>query len=94
MQQSAHQPTSSHVATYHTSTNILGLVTPQEWLPPMAPDQATELAQAYNTMSLNDGSDASWYMDIGATYHLASNTGNLFSVQNKIHEKFIFFCNG
>ncbi|KAL4561753.1 hypothetical protein LXL04_033927 [Taraxacum kok-saghyz] len=80
-------------AAFHTATS-LGLVPPQKWFPPMTQDQATDLSQVYNTMSQNDGSDASWYMDMGATNHLASDTGKLLSILNKQHANSVFVGNG
>ncbi|GJW62496.1 ribonuclease H-like domain-containing protein [Tanacetum coccineum] len=35
-------------------------------------DQVTTLPQAFNTMTFQDFGDANWYMDTGATSHLAS----------------------
>lgn len=37
----------------------------------------TDFASAFNTMTLMDPSDHQWYMDSGATAHLANNPGNL-----------------
>lgn len=45
-------------------------------------------------MSLNDGLDASRYMDTGSTSHFTSNTCNLFSVQINSHKKFVFVGSG
>ncbi|GJT02190.1 ribonuclease H-like domain-containing protein [Tanacetum coccineum] len=37
-------------------------------------DQATTLPQAFNAMTVKDYGDSGWYMDTGATSHLASDT--------------------
>lgn len=42
----------------------------------------TDYAQAFNSMTLGDPSVADWYMDSGATSHLASSSGTLNSVFN------------
>nr|GEW24523.1 hypothetical protein [Tanacetum cinerariifolium] len=39
-------------------------------------DQSTSLPQSFNTMTLPDYGDSSWYMDTGATSHLASDAGS------------------
>nr|GEU52367.1 ribonuclease H-like domain-containing protein [Tanacetum cinerariifolium] len=43
----------------------------------------TTLPQDFSTMNLQEGRDASWYMDIEATSHLASDSGKLTTVFNK-----------
>lgn len=42
----------------------------------------TDYAQGFNSMTLGDPSVADWYMDSGATSHLASSSGTLNSVFN------------
>ena len=37
----------------------------------------TDFSAAFNTMTLIDPSDNQWYMDFGATAHLANSPGNL-----------------
>nr|GFA27703.1 hybrid signal transduction histidine kinase M [Tanacetum cinerariifolium] len=39
--------------------------------------QVTTLPQAFNAMTVQDYGDSSWYMDTGATSHLASDVGPL-----------------
>ncbi|GKA37798.1 ribonuclease H-like domain-containing protein [Tanacetum coccineum] len=43
----------------------------------------TTLPQAFNTMTLQEGRDARWYMDTGATSHLASDSVKLTTIFNK-----------
>ncbi|GJU82591.1 ribonuclease H-like domain-containing protein [Tanacetum coccineum] len=43
----------------------------------------TTLPLAFSTMNLQEGGDAGWYMDTGATSHLASDSGKLTTVFNK-----------
>ncbi|GJY34363.1 hypothetical protein Tco_0418832 [Tanacetum coccineum] len=57
-------------------------------------DQATTLSQAFNTMTLQDHGDSGWYMDTGATSHLASDTSKLTSVSNKSIISSILVGNG
>ncbi|GJR82824.1 ribonuclease H-like domain-containing protein [Tanacetum coccineum] len=57
-------------------------------------DQATTLPQAFNTMTLHDHGDSGWYMDTGATSHLASDTSKLTSVSNKSIISSILVGNG
>ena len=45
-------------------------------------------------MNLGDGSDANWYMDTGATSHLASGSGILKSSSNNCPIKFVLVGNG
>lgn len=59
----------------------------------MAQDQPTDLTQAFNSMSLNDGIDANRYMDTGATSHLTSDTGSLSSVTNNCNINSVFVGN-
>ena len=40
----------------------------------------TDFAQAFNTMTIADPGAANWYMDSGATAHLASSSGTLKSI--------------
>ncbi|GKA12428.1 ribonuclease H-like domain-containing protein [Tanacetum coccineum] len=42
-------------------------------------DQATTLPQAFNAMTVQNYGDSGWYMDIGATSHLASDTDGSLS---------------
>ncbi|GJR64415.1 hypothetical protein Tco_0010480 [Tanacetum coccineum] len=44
--------------------------------------QATLLPQAFNTMTLQDPTDANWNMDTGASSHLNSNATNLSTLFN------------
>lgn len=44
-----------------------------------APQLTTDFAHAFNTMQLADPSAADWYMDSGATSHMAANQGILKS---------------
>ena len=46
-------------------------------------NQATSLLEAFNTCTLNDPVDDSWYMDTGATSHLAFDIGKLSIILNK-----------
>lgn len=48
---------------------------PWRWFSSGDSGQATSLPQAFNSMSLQDPNDNGWYMDTGATSHLASDTG-------------------
>lgn len=48
---------------------------PQEFLP-------ASITHAFNTMALQDPHEVPWYMDSGATNHIASHAGNLRSVSN------------
>ncbi|XP_048620536.1 uncharacterized protein LOC125591114 [Brassica napus] len=41
-----------------------------------APQLTTDFAHAFNTMQLADPSAADWYMDSGATSHMAANQGS------------------
>ncbi|CAN6973085.1 unnamed protein product [Brassica oleracea var. botrytis] len=36
----------------------------------------TDFAEAFNTMTIGDPAAANWYMDSGATAHLASSSGS------------------
>ena len=54
----------------------------------------TDFAQAFNTMTLADPSTRDWYMDSGATSHLASDTGILKSCLNKNISQSVIVGNG
>ncbi|GJS23364.1 hypothetical protein Tco_0451996, partial [Tanacetum coccineum] len=56
-------------------------------------DQATTLSQAFNAMTVQDFGDSSWYMDTGATSHLASNACKLTSISNNSILSSILVCN-
>ena len=47
------------------------------------PQLTTDLAHAFNTMTLTDPSAGEWYMDSGATSHMAASEGILESNLNK-----------
>ena len=57
-------------------------------------DQATTLPQAFNAMTVQDYGDSGWYMDFGATSHLALDTGKLTSISNNRSISSIFVGNG
>lgn len=52
---------------------------PQALLTDTQLQPTTDFAQAFNTMTLADPGAANWYMDSGATAHLASSSGILNS---------------
>lgn len=53
-----------------------------------------DFAEAFNTMTLTDPSGRNWYMDSGATAHLASSSGILQSVFSLNTEKSVVVGNG
>lgn len=53
-----------------------------------------DFAEAFSTMSLTEPSSAPWYMDSGATAHLASSPGILHSVFNLDTRKSVIVGNG
>ncbi|GKE29015.1 ribonuclease H-like domain-containing protein, partial [Tanacetum coccineum] len=57
-------------------------------------DQATSLPQAFNAMTVQDYGDSGWYMDTGATSHLASDTGKLTTISNNSNISSILVGNG
>lgn len=86
-------PSSATVVAYHTTTTLT-LRPPWQWFPLISQDHPTDLAQAFNSLNVTDGADANWYMDTGATSHLASDTGILTYFSNKRHIKSILVGNG
>lgn len=56
--------------------------------------QPTDIASAYNTMTLFDPSDNQWYMDSGATAHLTNSAGNLKCILNSNTGKTVTVANG
>lgn len=54
----------------------------------------TTLANAFNSMTFSDLSDAAWYMDIGATPHLTAQSGSLFSLSTRSNLPLITVGNG
>ncbi|XP_020865849.1 uncharacterized protein LOC110224253 [Arabidopsis lyrata subsp. lyrata] len=58
----------------HTS-HLMSPSPPQHTLLP------AQITHAFNTMSLQDPTDAQWYMDSGATNHIASSAGSTYSEQ-------------
>lgn len=51
------------------------------------PQLTTDFAHAFNTMTLADPSSGDWYMDSGATSHMAANEGILkSSLNNRINQ--------
>ena len=54
----------------------------------------TDFAQAFNTMTLTDPSAGEWYMDSGATSHLAADPGILKSCLNKNISHSVIVGNG
>ncbi|XP_013632417.1 PREDICTED: uncharacterized protein LOC106337855 [Brassica oleracea var. oleracea] len=75
-----------HYPSPWTQINPRGVLGPA----PTRPDQAhiagnllqptTDFARAFNTMTIGDPAAANWYIDSGATAHLASTSGILDSV--------------
>lgn len=53
-----------------------------------------DFASAFNTMTLMDPTDGQWYMDSGATAHLANNVGILKSVLNTSNGNSVTVANG
>lgn len=60
----------------------------------MSQDQRTDLAQAFNSMLINDEADANWYMGTEATSHLAFDSGSLLFISNNSNIKYILVGNG
>ena len=58
------------------------------------PVPTVDFAAAFNTMTLMDPTDNQWYMDSGATAHLANSAGNLTSVLNSSTGKSVMVANG
>ncbi|GJX25154.1 hypothetical protein Tco_0231450, partial [Tanacetum coccineum] len=56
-------------------------------------DQATTLLQAFNAMTVQDYGDSGWYMDTGATSHLASDAGKLTTISNNCNTSSILVGN-
>lgn len=54
----------------------------------------TDFAQAFNTMTIGDPGAANWYMDSGATAHLASSSGMLNSVLKDCTGKMVIVGDG
>lgn len=52
------------------------------------------LSHAFITMSVQDPSDHTWYMDTGATNHIANNPGRLRSLFNKSNLSSVLVGNG
>ncbi|XP_071719235.1 uncharacterized protein [Rutidosis leptorrhynchoides] len=52
--------------------NSSGMTPPWSWFPSKNSGDATSLPHAFNACSLQDPNDDGWYMDTGATSHLAS----------------------
>lgn len=68
---------------FHTIDQTTELTPLWQWFLPTQVNQATYFGATMNTMPLNDTHDPSWYMNTGATSHLASNTCKLHSLINK-----------
>nr|KAJ0221701.1 hypothetical protein LSAT_V11C200051950 [Lactuca sativa] len=91
---SAQPDSSTSQGAFHATTTDQSSLPPHwQWFPPMPPDQPTDLPAAYNTMTLTEPADANWYMDTGATSHLASNAGILSSLSNKCTHNSVFVGN-
>ncbi|KAJ9543577.1 hypothetical protein OSB04_023284 [Centaurea solstitialis] len=67
---------------------------PWTWFPSMDNNQATTLPEAFNAFSLNEPANTDWYMDTGATSHLASDAGKLDTILNKNIISSVFVGNG
>ena len=60
---------------------------PQALLTDTQLQPTTDFAHAFNTMTLADPSSGDWYMDSGATSHMAANEGILkSSLNNRINQ--------
>lgn len=55
----------------------------------MSHDQPIDLAQAFNSITVNDGADVTWCIDTGSRSHLASDSGRLLSVSNNSNITFV-----
>lgn len=60
----------------------------------LGPQPTADFASAFNTMTLVDPSNSQWYMDTGATTHLANSAGSLNSVFNLTTGKSVMVANG
>ncbi|GJW08838.1 ribonuclease H-like domain-containing protein [Tanacetum coccineum] len=58
------------------------------------PGQETILPQAFNTMTLQDPSNANWNMDTGASSHLNSDANNLSTILNSCIYPSVFIGDG
>lgn len=73
---------------------MLHIPPPCQWFPHVNNNQPTNIVVVFNTMTCNKPEDASQYMDMGATSHLASDSSILYSVSNKSPYNPVFVGNG